>query len=161
MANHYAVDYKKRHVTLPAKLTEVATNGGRMRVLYDTYTTASVAKDELMYFGKLPPGAEVWEAQLHVSATLGNNATLSLGYTDGTTTSAAAFLAVLAATTADQSRYYSGGATTATNKIGVAGIAPVSITNESQVILTHSQSSGSAAASDDVVISVKIVYSVD
>ena len=55
MANHYAVNYKKRHVTLPAKLTDVSTQGGRMRILYDTYTTASVAKDDVIIFGKLPP----------------------------------------------------------------------------------------------------------
>ena len=30
MANLYAVDYKKRFVTLPAKLTDVATQGGRL-----------------------------------------------------------------------------------------------------------------------------------
>ena len=157
MANHYAVNYKKRHVTLPAKLTDVSTQGGRMRILYDTYTTASVAKDDVIIFGKLPPGAKIWEAQLHTSATLANNATMSMG----TTESATAFLGVLAAQTADQSRWMSGGATTATNKIGVGGIAPVSVTVETNVTVTHSLSSGSAAAAAGAVISVKLVYTVD
>ena len=124
MANQYAVNHKKRHVTKPAKLTDVATQGGRVRVLHDTFVTASTADQTEILFGKLPPGAKIWEAQLHTSSTLANNATMSMG----TTESATAFLGVLAAQTADQSRWMSGGATTATNKIGVGGIAPVSVT---------------------------------
>ena len=41
MADQYAVNHKKRHVTVPAKLTDVADQGGRMRVMYDKFTFTS------------------------------------------------------------------------------------------------------------------------
>ncbi len=49
MANVYAVDYAKRFSTVPAKLTNVATQGGRMRVLYDTYTVVTATAQDDVY----------------------------------------------------------------------------------------------------------------
>ena len=86
MANQYAVNHKKRHYTLPAKLTEVATQGGRLRVLYDTFVTdASTIDQTEILFGKLPPGAKVWEFAMRISGTLGSNSALEAGYTGATT----------------------------------------------------------------------------
>ena len=69
MADQYAVNHKKRHVTVPAKLTDVADQGGRMRMLYDkfTFTSPSIAMQvaDTISFGKLPPGAKIWDASLH------------------------------------------------------------------------------------------------
>jgi len=57
MADQYAVNHKKRFVTVPAKLTDVADQGGRMRMMYDKFTFT------------------------HVSASLAGSTTLSLGIT--------------------------------------------------------------------------------
>ena len=85
MADQYAVNHKKRHVTVPAKLTDVADQGGRMRMMYDRFTFTSpdiaMAINDTISFGKLPPGAKVWDASLHQSATLAGSTTLALGIT--------------------------------------------------------------------------------
>ena len=156
MANQYAVNHKKRFVTLPAKLTDVATSGGRMRVLYDTFLTASTADQTEILFGKLPPGAKVWEFQMHISATLGTNSALQAGYTGATT----AFLAS-AASTAAVSRHMKGGATTASGVTGAVSPAPVSITSEVDVVVKYDPSSGTAAASNGVTITVFAMYTLD
>ena len=122
MADQYAVNHKKRHVTVPAKLTDVADQGGRMRMLYDkfTFTSPNIAMqiNDTIAFGKLPPGAKVWDATLHQSATLGSSCQLSLGYTGAAT----AFLAAAVAT----------GAGTRYMREGVSNItqAPVTITSD-------------------------------
>ena len=154
MANQYAVNHKKRHVTVPAKLTDVADQGGRMRMLYDkfTYTSPNIAMaiNDTISFGKLPPGAKVWDASLHQSATLGSSCQLSLGYTDGTTETPVAFLAAAVATSAG-TRYMREGVSAITQ-------APVTITSEVSVIakLTAAVSSSTAA-----FVEVRIYYTVD
>ena len=150
MADQYAVNHKKRHVTVPAKLTDVADQGGRMRMLYDKFTFTSpdlaMAINDTISFGKLPPGAKVWDASLHQSATLGSSCQLSLGYTG----SATAFLAAAVAT----------GVGTRYMREGVSNItqAPVTITSETTVIATLS-----AAVSSSTVafVEVRIYYTVD
>ena len=150
MADQYAVNHKKRHVTVPAKLTDVADQGGRMRMLYDkfTFTSPNIAMqiNDTIAFGKLPPGAKVWDATLHQSATLGSSCQLSLGYTGAAT----AFLAAAVAT----------GAGTRYMREGVSNItqAPVTITSEVTVIakLTAAVSSSTVA-----FVEVRIYYTVD
>ena len=150
MADQYAVNHKKRHVTVPAKLTDVADQGGRMRMLYDKFTFTSpdlaMAINDTISFGKLPPGAKVWDATLHQSATLGTSCQLSLGYTD----SATAFLGAAVAT----------GVGTRYMREGVSNItqAPVTITSETTVIATLT-----AAVSSSTVafVEVRIYYTVD
>ena len=161
MANQYAVNHKKRHYTLPARLTEVATQGGRLRVLYDTFLTDASTLDQTeILFGKLPPGAKVWEFALTCSATLGSNSALQAGYTDATT----AFLPSAAATVAGQTRWMKGGGQTAvstTASTSVISVAPVSITSEVDVVVKYDPSSGTAAASTGVTLSVYAVYTLD
>ncbi len=135
MANSYAVDYKKRFVTLPAKLTDVAGQGGRMRVLYDTYTTASNVANDLIYFGKLPGGAKVWEASLYVSATAGSGITADLGYASTASTSVDAFLNGVDIHVATTAYFMVGGADTDTGNKNNKSNAPVSIPNEVDVTL--------------------------
>ena len=150
MANQYAVNHKKRHVTVPAKLTDVADQGGRMRMLYDKFTFTSpdlaMAINDTISFGKLPPGAKVWDASLHYSATLGTSTTLELGYTGAGTA-----LLIAAASTAVGTRHM---------REGVANItqAPITITSESTVLVTLR---GGASTTTAAFIEVRIYYTVD
>ena len=150
MADQYAVNHKKRHVTVPAKLTDVADQGGRMRMLYDkfTFTSPNIAMqiNDTIAFGKLPPGAKVWDATLHQSATLGSSCQLSLGYTGAAT----AFLAAAVAT----------GAGTRYMREGVSNItqAPVTITSEVTVMATLTAAVSSSTAA---FVEVRIYYTVD
>tara|TARA_R110002012_G_scaffold75971_1_gene191864 strand:- start:37607 stop:38059 length:453 start_codon:yes stop_codon:yes gene_type:complete len=150
MADQYAVNHKKRHVTVPAKLTDVADQGGRMRMLYDkfTFTSPNIAMqiNDTISFGKLPPGAKVWDATLHQSATLGTSCQLSLGYTGAAT----AFLAAAVAT----------GAGTRYMREGVSNItqAPVTITSEVTVMATLTAAVSSSTAA---FVEVRIYYTVD
>jgi hypothetical protein len=150
MADQYAVNHKKRHVTVPAKLTDVADQGGRMRMLYDkfTYTSPNIAMaiNDTISFGKLPPGAKVWDASLHQSATLGSSCQLSLGYTGAAT----AFLAAAVATSAG-TRYMREGVSNITQ-------APVTITSEVTVIATLTAAVSSSTAA---FVEVRIYYTVD
>jgi len=150
MADQYAVNHKKRHVTVPAKLTDVADQGGRMRMMYDIFTFTSpniaMAINDTISFGKLPPGAKVWDASLHQSATLGSSCQLSLGYTGAAT----AFLAAAVAT----------GAGTRYMREGVSNItqAPVTITSEVTVMATLTAAVSSSTAA---FVEVRIYYTVD
>jgi len=150
MADQYAVNHKKRHVTVPAKLTDVADQGGRMRMMYDKFTFTSpniaMAINDTISFGKLPPGAKVWDASLHQSATLGTSCQLSLGYTGAAT----AFLAAAVAT----------GAGTRYMREGVSNItqAPVTITSEVTVMATLTAAVSSSTAA---FVEVRIYYTVD
>ena len=150
MADQYAVNHKKRHVTVPAKLTDVADQGGRMRMMYDIFTFTSpniaMAINDTISFGKLPPGAKVWDASLHQSATLGTSCQLSLGYTGAAT----AFLAAAVAT----------GAGTRYMREGVSNItqAPVTITSEVTVMATLTAAVSSSTAA---FVEVRIYYTVD
>ena len=150
MADQYAVNHKKRHVTVPAKLTDVADQGGRMRVMYDKFTFTSpnlaMAVGDTISFGKLPPGAKVLEAVLHQSATLGTNCDLSLGYTGATTAFLGADDAVAAGT-----RYMKGASATASP-------VPVTITSEVSVIASVAVAVTSTTAA---FVEVKIYYTVD
>ena len=150
MADQYAVNHKKRHVTVPAKLTDVADQGGRMRMLYDkfTFTSPNIAMqiNDTIAFGKLPPGAKVWDATLHQSATLGSSCQLSLGYTGAAT----AFLVAAVAT----------GAGTRYMREGVSNItqAPVTITSEVTVLATLT---AAVSSSTSAFVEVRIYYTVD
>jgi len=150
MADQYAANHKKRHVTVPAKLTDVADQGGRMRMMYDKFTFTSpniaMAINDTISFGKLPPGAKVWDASLHQSATLGTSCQLSLGYTGAAT----AFLAAAVAT----------GAGTRYMREGVSNItqAPVTITSEVTVMATLTAAVSSSTAA---FVEVRIYYTVD
>tara|TARA_R110002051_G_C8613527_1_gene482253 strand:- start:289 stop:774 length:486 start_codon:yes stop_codon:yes gene_type:complete len=161
MANSYAVDYKKRHVTLPAKLTEVATNGGRMRVLYDTYTVvAGDLEDQVVYFGRLPGGAKVWDASIYNSATLGSGTTIDLGWSavDSTgSTDTDGFLDGVVGTGTTTTAFMRGGADTSTGNLNTISNAPVAVANEASVVATLIGGDPNAG----VILQVMIMYSID
>jgi len=155
MANLYAVDYTKRFITVPAKLTDVAAQGGRMRVLYDTYTVVVV------YFGRLPGGSKVWEVAVHLTATLGSGATVDVGWQAVSATATAANTDLDGwhngvDGTAAVSYWKMGGASTASANKGIV-IAPTAIPDEANVVATLLGSDPAAA----VVIGCLVYYSLD
>jgi hypothetical protein len=153
MANQNAANHKKRHVSVPARLTDVADQGGRMRVLYDKFSFADLVGTNLVHttsdtisFGKLPPGAKVWDASLHQSATLAATSKLSLGITGDAT----AFLGA-DASSAVGTRHMREGVSNVT-------LAPVTITTETTVIATISIAT---ATTTTAFVEVRIYYTVD
>ncbi len=164
MANLYAVDYKKRFVTLPAKLTDVATQGGRLRVMYDTHTVvASDAEDDVIYFGRLPGGSKIWEASYSVSATIGSGSTADLGWQAVSATATAAntdldgiFDGV--ATTGASTWFLNGGAGQTNAKKAESVVnTPISIPDEADIVATILGSDPAAG----VIIKCMIMYSID
>ena len=162
MANVYAVDYAKRFSTVPAKLTNVATQGGRLRVLYDTYTVVTAtAQNDVLYFGRLPPDCKVWEVAIQTSATLGTSATIDVGWQAVSATATAANTDLdgwhdgISGETA-LSFWTVGGASTATANKGIA-IAPTSIPDEANIVATLLGVDPNAG----VVISLMCHYSID
>ena len=164
MANLYAVDYKKRFVTLPAKLTDVATQGGRVRVMYDTHTVIGTdAENDVLYVGRLPGGSKIWEASISTSATLGSGANVDMGWQ--------AVSATATATNTDLDGIFDGKATegaltwfwnggsgqTTANKAGAVVNSPISIPDEADIVVTLKGSDPAA----DVVIKCVIMYSID
>tara|TARA_R110002051_G_C8410587_1_gene450060 strand:+ start:19 stop:507 length:489 start_codon:yes stop_codon:yes gene_type:complete len=162
MANVYAVDYAKRFSTVPAKLTNVATQGGRLRVLYDTYTVlTATAQNDVLYFGRLPSDCKVWEVAIQTSATLGTSATIDVGWQAVSATATAANTDLdgwhngISGETA-LSFWTVGGASTATANKGIA-IAPTSIPDEANIVATLLGVDPNAG----VVISLMCHYSID
>ncbi|MEE3255585.1 MAG: hypothetical protein VX199_07795, partial [Chloroflexota bacterium] len=79
MATYNAVDYAKNEVTLPMKMSDAHSKGGRMRVLHDTYTQSGTgAVSSTINFGRLPAGCRVWEATVSTSASLHGSGTMVL-----------------------------------------------------------------------------------
>ena len=162
MANVYAVDYTTRFVTKPAKLISVSTQGGRMRVLYDTYTVVTAtAQNDVLYMGRLPADCKVWEVAIQTSATLGSSATIDVGWQAVSATATAANTDLdgwhngITGETAF-SYWKVGGASTATANRGIA-IAPTSIPDEADIVATLLGVDPNA----DVVISLMCHYSID
>tara|TARA_B100000586_G_scaffold240988_1_gene194106 strand:+ start:347 stop:787 length:441 start_codon:yes stop_codon:yes gene_type:complete len=79
MATYNAVDYAANEVTLPMKMSDAHSKGGRMRVLHDTYTQSGTgAVSSVINFGRIPAGARVWEATVSTSASLHASGKLNL-----------------------------------------------------------------------------------
>lgn len=161
MANLYAVNYKIRHVTLPAKLTNVATAGGKMRVLYDTYTVVTAdAQNDVVFFGRLPEGAKVWDASLYNSATLGASSSMDLGWqavVSGGSTDIDGFLDGVPGTATTTTYFMRGGADVNTNNLNAMSNAPVAIADEADVVCTLLGSDPAAS----VILQCMVMYSID
>lgn len=164
MANIYAVDYTKRFVTVPAKLTDVASQGGRLRVLYDTHVVvASDAQNDVLYLGRIPGGSKIWEASYSVSATIGSGSTVDLGWQAVSATATAAntdldgiFDGVV--TTGASTWFWSGGAGQTTAKKAESVVnTPISIPDEADIVATILGSDPAAG----VIIKCMVMYSID
>ena len=102
MATTYANNRRKSvsSITNPTEMVSVAEQGGRMRVMYDTYEAAGdVATDNsgsngtVVVIGTLPKGARIWNIILQADA-LGSSVTLSAGYAAHTNSSTGASVSV-------------------------------------------------------------------
>ena len=156
MANVYGTQQTKAN-SVPMKMGDAHSMGGRMRVLSDSYVipaASSVAVGDVLTIGELPRGARVWEAHLGVSASSGS-ATLALGtiVTSGgvTTTTANALLnAVVHSSNFNRSIESGQNATT-------ASVVPKSYPDGATIIVTN----GTAKWTSGVTITCTIKYTID
>lgn len=106
MASLYGVNATKLLVNNPPELSGKGESGGRMRVIYDTYTlTADTASADVLYMGALiPKGARVMEVMVKSADLDGSGGTLDVGWAasaDGVeAVSASGFLANIDVATA-------------------------------------------------------------
>jgi len=144
--------------TVPMKMGDAHSMGGRMRILSDSYLVPAaslVAVGDVIVIGTLPKGSRVWEAHLGTSATTGSG-TISLGtrVTDsaGTTTTAVTGLLAAAAHSSNFNRSIENGGTAAT-----ASVVPISYPDGATIIAVNATPKWSSA----VTITVTIKYTID
>ena len=136
MANVYGTQQTKAN-SVPMKMGDAHSMGGRMRVLSDSYlipAASAVAVGDVLTIGELPRGARIWEAHMGVTATTGT-AKLALGtiVTSGgvtTTTAAALLTAVVHSSNFNRSIESGQNATT-------ASVVPLSYPDGAEVIVTN------------------------
>ena len=156
MANVYGTQQTKAN-SVPMKMGDAHSMGGRMRVLSDSYVipaATAVTVGDVLTIGELPRGARVWEAHLGVSASSGS-ATLALGtiVTSGgvTTTTANALLnAVVHSSNFNRSIESGQNATT-------ASVVPLSYPDGATIIVTNSVAKWTSGET----ITVTIKYTID
>ena len=144
--------------SVPMKMGDAHSMGGRMRVLSDSYVipaAGSVAIGDVLTIGVLPKGARVWEAHLGVTATtgtaklaLGTIVTTSAGIT--TTTAAALLAAVVHSSNFNRSIESGQNATT-------ASVVPLSYPDGATIIVTNSVAKWTSGET----ITVTIKYTID
>ena len=138
MANVYGTQQTKAN-SVPMKMGDAHSMGGRMRVLSDSYlipAASAVAVGDVLTIGELPRGARIWEAHLGVTAStgtaklaLGTIVTTSAGVT--TTTAAALLSAVVHSSNFNRSIESGQNATT-------ASVVPLSYPDGATIIVTNS-----------------------
>jgi hypothetical protein len=82
MASLYGVNATKLLVNNPPELSGVGEAGGRMRVIYDTYTlVADTASADVIYMGSLiPKGARVMQVMVKAADLDGSGGTVDIGW---------------------------------------------------------------------------------
>ena len=156
MANVYGTQQTKAN-SVPMKMGDAHSMGGRMRVLSDSYVipaASAVAVGDVLTIGELPRGARVWEAHLGVSASSGS-ATLALGTivtSGGVTTTTAAALLAAAVHSSNFNRSIESGQTATT-----ASVVPLSYPDGATIIVTNSVAKWTSGET----ITVTIKYTID
>ena len=156
MANVYGTQQTKAN-SVPMKMGDAHSMGGRMRVLSDSYVipaASSVAVGDVLTIGELPRGARVWEAHLGASASSGS-ATLALGTivtSGGVTTTTAAALLAAAVHSSNFNRSIESGQTATT-----ASVVPLSYPDGATIIVTNA----TAKWTSGVTITCTIKYTID
>jgi len=151
MASLYAVDYKANEVTLPMKMSDAHSKGGRYRVLHDSYVTAGTpAIGDVITFGRLPVQARVWEATVTTSAT--NHASGTLALACGGVAINMGGTAAVTYPSGTRNRSFEHGQTAAT-----VTEAPLVLADGGLVTLT----SATAASAVGITITVSIKYTID
>ena len=156
MANVYGTQQTKAN-SVPMKMGDAHSMGGRMRVLSDSYlipAAGSVTIGDVLTIGELPKGARIWEAHMGVTATTGT-AKLALGtiVTSGgvtTTTAAALLTAVVHSSNFNRSIESGQNATT-------ASVVPLSYPDGATIIVTNSVAKWTSGET----ITVTIKYTID
>jgi len=137
MANVYGTQQTKAN-SVPMKMGDAHSMGGRMRVLSDSYlipAAGSVTIGDVLTIGELPKGARVWEAHLGVSASTGT-AKLELGTivtSAGTTTTDPDALLGDVVHSTNFNRSIESGKTATT-----ASVVPLSYPDGATIIVTNS-----------------------
>ena len=156
MANVYGTQQTKAN-SVPMKMGDAHSMGGRMRVLSDSYlipAASAVAVGDVLTIGELPRGARIWEAHMGVTATTGT-AKLALGtiVTSGgvTTTTAAALLSAVVHSS-NFNRSIESGQTATT-----ASVVPLSYPDGATIIVTNA----TAKWTSGVTITCTIKYTID
>ena len=153
MATVYGVNFTKYDQNVPKEMVNVAENGGRMRVIYDTYVASALAKDSTIYVGRLPKGARVWNVLIS-STNSTANVTAAVGVVGDTDK----FISATAmATDGKMVQMASDGAAVSGN--ASAASFGVEITAQTDVIITTSTSTGSNTTTG--TIKCCIWYTVD
>ena len=156
MANVYGTQQTKAN-SVPMKMGDAHSMGGRMRVLSDSYVipaATAVTVGDVLTIGELPRGARVWEAHLGVSASSGS-ATLALGTivtSGGVTTTTAAALLAAAVHSSNFNRSIESGQTATT-----ASVVPLSYPDGATIIVTNA----TAKWTSGVTITCTIKYTID
>ena len=156
MANVYGTQQTKAN-SVPMKMGDAHSMGGRMRILSDSYlipAAADVNIGDVLTIGELPRGARVWEAHLGVSASSGS-ATLALGTivtSGGVTTTTAAALLAAAVHSSNFNRSIESGQTATT-----ASVVPLSYPDGATIIVTNA----TAKWTSGVTITCTIKYTID
>jgi hypothetical protein len=81
MATYYGDQYQDAYVDVPSSAIAPGDVNGVVRMLRGTYTfAANLLANDVIYIGKLPAGAKVVQAHLHVDGDLGDASSLDLGH---------------------------------------------------------------------------------
>ena len=148
MATYNAVEHAKTEITVPMKMRDAHSSGGRMRVLHDTYTQSGTgAVSSVINFGRLPGQCRIWEANISTNATIHASGTLALAC------GGVAILAATAFTSSVRCLALEHGQTA-----GTASAAPIVMTDGGVVTLTGN---GSLAQIAGTIITVTIKYTID
>ena len=156
MANVYGTQQTKAN-SIPMKMGDAHSMGGRMRVLSDSYlipAAGSVTIGDVLTIGELPKGARVWEAHLGVSASTGT-AKLELGTivtSAGTTTTDSDALLLPVVHSSNFNRSIESGQTATT-----ASVVPLSYPDGATIIVTNSIAKWTSGET----ITVTIKYTID
>jgi len=156
MANVYGTQQTKAN-SIPMKMGDAHSMGGRMRVLSDSYlipAAGSVTIGDVLTIGELPKGARIWEAHMGVTATTGT-AKLELGTivtSAGTTTTDSDALLLPVVHSSNFNRSIESGQTAAT-----ASVVPLSYPDGATIIVTNSIAKWTSGET----ITVTIKYTID
>jgi len=156
MANVYGTQQTKAN-SIPMKMGDAHSMGGRMRVLSDSYVipaAGSVTIGDVLTIGELPKGARIWEAHMGVTATTGT-AKLELGTivtSAGTTTTDSDALLLPVVHSTNFNRSIESGQTATT-----ASVVPLSYPDGATIIVTNSIAKWTSGET----ITVTIKYTID
>lgn len=156
MADVYGTQMAKAN-SIPMKMGDAHSMGGRMRILSDTYTVpaSGALAGDIIVLGDLPKGARVWDCHLGVSAAVGTGP-ISVGtrVTDssGTVTTTVAGILGAASHNANFNRQIESGQNATT-----ASVIPLSYPDGATVIVCNNTTVWTAARE----ITCTIKYTID